>query len=147
MNPTLKWKLIAGFLLVFFAGGVTGAFFSAMMARHFFPPRHGLVAEHMRERLTRELNLTPEQVKKITPAIERSASELERIRMASARRVRQTFEETHREISDNLTDEQRLRLERMRRHREHSMPLQGPRPRPSVSATITPSDPSNSVAE
>ena len=131
MNPTLKWKLISGFLLVFIAGGVTGAFFSAMMARHFFPPRHGIVAQHMRERLRHELNLTPEQVKKITPAIERSATELERIRLASARRVRQTFQETHDEISENLTDEQRVRLQHMHQRREHLMQLKRGTPSPN----------------
>ncbi len=145
MNPTLKWKLISGFLLVFIAGGVTGAFFSAMMARHFFPPHHGIVAQHMRERLRHELNLTPEQVKKITPAIERSASELERIRLASARRVRQTFEETHEEISENLTDEQRARLQRMHQRREHLLQLKRPSPQPSVSPT--PSTATTPVAE
>lgn len=135
MNPTLKWKLIAGFLLVFIAGGVTGALFSAMMARHFYfgPPRHGAVAQHMRDRLRRELNLTPEQVQKIAPTIERSAGELERIRLASARRVRQTFEETHQEISENLTDEQRVRLQRMHERREHFMRLKRKSPLPSAS--------------
>ena len=137
MNPTLKWKLISGFLLVFIAGGVTGAFFSAMMARHFFPPRHGIVAQHMRERLRHELNLTPEQVKRITPAIERSATELERIRLASARRVRQTFNETQEEISENLTDEQRARLQRMHQRREHFMQLKRTSPQPSFSPTAS----------
>lgn len=130
MNPTLKWKLIAGFLLVFIAGGVTGAFFSTTMARHFSPPHHGLVADHMRARLQRELKLTPDQVQKITPTIERSAAELDRIRLASARRVRQTFEETHREISENLTDEQRRRLQQMRMR--HARWLQRSSPTPTA---------------
>jgi Spy/CpxP family protein refolding chaperone len=147
MNPTLKWKLIAGFLLVFIAGGVTGAFFSAMMARHFFPLHHGLVAQHMRERLRRELSLTPEQLQKITPAIERSAKQLEQIRLASARRVRQTFEETHREISENLTPDQRERLQRMHQRREHWMQFRRTSPQPSVSVTATPSGGANSLSE
>ena len=132
MNSTLKWKLVSGFLLVFVAGGMTGALVSAVWARKFSPPHHGLVAEHMRARLQRELRLSPDQVQKITPTIERSAAELERIRLASARRVRQTFDATHREISENLTDEQRQRLQRMRMRRAHWVHSQQPTPAPTA---------------
>src|SRR5438132_1590315 len=43
MNSALKWKLIAGFLLVFLAGGATGVFVSAATAHRFLfgPHRHG----------------------------------------------------------------------------------------------------------
>jgi hypothetical protein len=33
MNRALQWKLIAGFLLVFVAGGITGAFVGGSYAR------------------------------------------------------------------------------------------------------------------
>src|SRR5689334_16535502 len=111
MNPVLKWKLIAGFLLVFIAGGLTGAFFSATLAKHLLlgHQHHDIVAERMRDRLQRELDLTPQQVAKISPIVERSAARLEGIRMASAQEVRQTFSETHRQIAENLDDKQRAR--------------------------------------
>src|SRR6266516_2764541 len=72
MNRALQWKLIAGFLLVFLAGGVTGAFVGAAHARHFFfmAPRPAVISERMRERLQRELSLTPEQVAKISRKLE-----------------------------------------------------------------------------
>ena len=120
MNRALQWKLIAGFVLVFIAGGVTGGFFAAAQARHFLSvPRHeGMVAEHMRARLQRELKLTPEQVAQISPIIEKAGAELEDIRHYSGRRVRETFMKSHDEISGFLTDEQRTKLKRMEsRHR------------------------------
>ena len=41
MNRALQWKLIAGFLLVFIAGGITGAFVGGSYARyHFFELHH-----------------------------------------------------------------------------------------------------------
>ncbi len=76
MNRALQWKLIAGFLLVFLAGGVTGAFVGAAHARHFFfmAPRPAVISERMRERLQRELSLTPEQVAKISPMLDKAAA-------------------------------------------------------------------------
>ncbi len=42
MNRALKWKLIAGFVLVFLAGGMTGAFIVASQTHHlFFGAYHG----------------------------------------------------------------------------------------------------------
>jgi Spy/CpxP family protein refolding chaperone len=121
MNGALKWKLIAGFLLVFAAGGVTGAFVAAATTRHhLFATRHlGIAAERMRERLQAELNLTPDQLAKISPIVDKAAAQLESIRKDTARRVRDTFAETHQQIAADLTPEQRTKLERMReRHRK-----------------------------
>lgn len=120
MNRALQWKLIAGFLLVFIAGGVTGGFFAAATARHFFlgPRHHGLVAERMRERLRVELKLTPEQVAKISPIIEKAGAQVEQIRRDTGHRIRETFAGAHREIAVHLNDEQRVKLQQMRhRHR------------------------------
>jgi Spy/CpxP family protein refolding chaperone len=126
MTGNLKWKLIAGFLLVFVAGGVTGAFLAAATARHYFmPPHRGIAAETMREHLRAQLKLTPEQTAKISPVIEKAGAQLEQIRMETERRVHETFAQVHREISADLTDEQRTKFERMRRrhlqwqHRMH----------------------------
>ena len=73
MNRTLQWKLIAGFLLVFVAGGITGAFVGGSYARrHFFELHHPeRIGGRMKERLRAELNLTPEQVAKISPIIDK----------------------------------------------------------------------------
>jgi Spy/CpxP family protein refolding chaperone len=120
MSRALLWKLIAGFVLVFIAGGVTGAFFAAAHVRHFMsgPPRPGMAAERMRERLRMELKLTPEQLAKISPIIDKAGTQLEQIRTETGRRVHETFAETHREISKDLTEEQRTRLQEMRRRHQ-----------------------------
>jgi len=136
MNTALKWKLIAGFLLVFIAGGVTGAFVAAVTTRHFLfaASHHGMAAERMRARRKTELNLTPEQLAKISPIIDKTAAELEDIRKDTARRVHQTFSEAHQQIAADLTPEQREKLEQMRArhhrwmHRFHGR--RGPRESP-----------------
>ena len=127
MNTALKWKLIAGFLLVFLAGGVTGAFVAAAKTRHFLlmPPNHGMAAETMRRHLRAQLNLTPEQMTKISPIIDRAGAQLEEIRLETGRRVHETFAEANKEMAGELTDAQRAKLEQMRHrhprwlHRRH----------------------------
>ena len=119
MNSALKWKLIAGFVLVFLAGGAAGGFFSAATAHHFFGAhRHGFAAQAMKNRLQWQLRLTDEQMGKISPVIEKTGTQLEQIRGDTGRRVRETIAEAHREIAPILTPEQQQRLKQMEeRHR------------------------------
>jgi len=121
MNRALQWKLIAGFLLVFIAGGTTGAFFGASHARHLFfePPRRALMSERMRERLRTELDLTPEQVAKISPIIDKTAADLEKLRQESGQHVRELITKAHQEIATNLTDLQRAKLQKMEARYRH----------------------------
>ena len=120
MNRALQWKLIAGFMLVFVAGGITGAFVGGSFARHHFLALHRpeLIGGRMKERLRAELNLTPEQVAKISPIIDKTAAQLRDIRRDTARRVHETMAEAHRQMAVNLTDEQRQKLQQIQeRHR------------------------------
>jgi Spy/CpxP family protein refolding chaperone len=132
MNQALKWKLIAGFILVFVAGGISGAFLGGLYARHLFFGFHhpGQIGERMKERLRTELNLTPEQVAKISPIIDRTAVQLREIRRDTGKRVRETIAESHRQMAANLTEEQRQKLqqieERHRHWRHHRFPHEPP---------------------
>lgn len=135
MNQALKWKLIAGFILVFVAGGISGAFLGGLYARHLFFGFHHpeQIGARMKERLRTELNLTPEQVAKISPIIDKTAAELREIRRETARRVHETIAEAHRQMAANLTDEQRQKLQQIEeRHRRwrhrgfHESPAESP---------------------
>jgi len=132
MNRALQWKLIAGFILVFIAGGMTGAFFAVSHSRRMFIELHepGVMFKRMRERLRVELKLTPEQLAKLTPIIEKSTAQLEQIRRETGERVHETFIQAHSEMSAYLTEEQRAKLREMEaRHRSwHGM--HGPHPPP-----------------
>ena len=111
MNQNLQWKLAAGFLLVFIAGGTTGAFFAASRAHHgFFDQPHDMIAERMRDRLRVELQLTPEQVEKIAPIIDKTATELEKAHRETRRLVHEVFVESHRAMAAHLTPEQQAKL-------------------------------------
>jgi Spy/CpxP family protein refolding chaperone len=120
MNEALKWKLIAGFLLVFVAGGITGAALGGLYARqHFFALHHPeRIGARMKERLRAELNLTSEQMTKISPIIDNTAVELGQIRRETRRRVHEVINGSHQQIAVNLTDEQRQKLQQIeQRHR------------------------------
>jgi Spy/CpxP family protein refolding chaperone len=139
MNRALQWKLIAGFILVFIAGGISGAFLGGLYARHHFFQLHHpqLIGARMKERLRAELKLTPEQIAKISPIIDKAAVQLREIRRDTARRVHETIGEAHRQMAVNLTDEQRQKLQQIeerhrrgRHHRFHEPPAESASPTP-----------------
>ena len=135
MNKALQWKLIAGFLLVFVAGGITGAFVGGTYARHhFFEIHHPeRIGARMKERLRSELNLTPEQLAKISPIIDKTTVQLRDIRRDTGRRVHEVITDAHQQMFATLTDEQRQKLQeienrhrRWRHHRFHEAPGEAP---------------------
>jgi Spy/CpxP family protein refolding chaperone len=139
MNRALQWKLIAGFILVFIAGGISGAFLGGLYAQHHFLEFHRpeLIGARMKERLRTDLNLTPEQVAKISPIIDKTALQLGEIRRETARHVHETIAEAHRQLAVNLTDEQRQKLQQIEeRHRRwrhrgfHESPAESASPTP-----------------
>jgi len=136
MSRALQWKLIVGFILVFVAGGMTGAFFGASHARRIFFEAHhgGMMSERMREHLRRQLNLTPEQVAKISPIIDKTAAQLEQIRRDTGRRVHETFAEAHQQMAAHLTDEQRVKLQKIEAHHRHGHGFHELEPSPTESA-------------
>jgi Spy/CpxP family protein refolding chaperone len=115
MNRALQWKVIAGFILVFAAGGITGAYVAVFHAHRVFFEMHepGGMAAHMKERLGSELKLTPEQMNKVAPIVDKTAAQLEQIRVETGQRVHETFMASHRAIAENLTDEQKKKLQEM----------------------------------
>ena len=135
MNRALQWKLIAGFLLVFVAGGITGAFVGGSYARHQFFELHRpeRIGTQMKDSLRAELNLTPEQVTKISPIIDNVDSQLRDIRRDTGQRVHQVMAEAHRQMAANLTAAQREKLQQieeqhrqLRHHHFHEPPAKMP---------------------
>jgi Spy/CpxP family protein refolding chaperone len=129
MNQVLKWKLIAGFLLVFVAGGITGAALGGFYARHLlFEFHHSRrVGDRMKERLRTELRLTAEQIGKISPVVDKTAARLQEIRRDTGRRVHEIITEAHKEIAVNLTDEQRQKLQQIEERHRRWHHRRGPR--------------------
>jgi Spy/CpxP family protein refolding chaperone len=119
VTKALKWQIALALVLVFFAGLATGVFGTVHHIRAFmFEQRAGHLRQRMTEHLRRELQLTPEQVGKVQPIVERSADRLEEIRTETSRRVSETMRQSHEEIAPHLTPEQKAKLEELeKRHR------------------------------
>ena len=116
MNSDLKWKLGLAFLLVFVAGGMTGAFFGVHQIRQHLmlgPPHSGDVSDKMREHLRRSLDLTAEQEKKIGPIADATSARLEAIRVETAERVRTVMDQSKKEIAPLLSPEQQNKLDKL----------------------------------
>jgi Spy/CpxP family protein refolding chaperone len=143
MNSDLKWKLGLAFLLVFVAGGMTGAFFGVHLLRHHMmlgPPHSGDVPDRMREHMRRTLGLTPEQEKKIAPIVDATSAKLETIRVETAERVRTVMEDSKKEVAPLLTPDQQKKLDNLEsEHRKMMMhhgffpPPPPPKDRPAPS--------------
>ncbi len=143
MNASLKAKLVAGFILAFLAGAVTGAFFTFHeghrwhdgFGRHPHP-----VAERMRDRIKSQLDLTPEQMAKVGPILDRAGNELQQIRAETGAKVRQVMSETRQSLEPLLSDAQRAKLatidrhgdgKRGGRHPSRRRAARGPKPEPA----------------
>jgi Spy/CpxP family protein refolding chaperone len=116
MTASLKTKLIAGFLLAFLAGCAAGAFFSFHQARHWradFGRHPQLLTERMRNRMKDQLDLSPEQLAKIGPILDRASRELQDVRAETGAKVRQVMAETNHALQPELTDAQRAKLEKI----------------------------------
>jgi|SRR5215510_6444547 len=140
MNSVLKWKLIAGFVFVFVAGVIAGVALGGLYARHLFFEFHhpGMIGARMKETFRSELHLTPEQMAKISPIIDKTAADLQQVRHDTSRRVGEIWMEAHRQIAANLTDQQRQKLQEMKERHHRWRHRHGPPEFAPESPTATP---------
>lgn len=123
MNPSLKTKLIVGFIIAFLAGGAAGAFLTFYQSRHWrtdFGRHPHALTDRMRDRIQTQLDLTPDQLKKIEPILNHATDELQKIRQDTGAKVREVMAQTNQALGPELTAEQREQLAQIqKRDREH----------------------------
>ena len=129
-----KWKIIAGLLLVFILGTLTGALGTGMILKRqhlFFSDRPEGRKTFIMARLTHKLDLSSEQQTRVEAIVDRVQSEtFQRIR-DGRRFVHAQLEKGFTEIRNELTPDQQRRFDAMRaefeRRREaHSKHIHGP---------------------
>ena len=147
MTASWKAKLLGGFILAFLAGGATGAFLTMHQSRHWrtdFGRHSHSLSERMRTRIKSQLDLTPEQLNKIKPILDRASRELQDIRAQTGAKVRQVMVETERALEPELTDAQRAKLGKLQhagwdkeshRSRRRAVPEEAA---PRADSTVTP---------
>lgn len=123
MTKPARWKVIAYAAALFVAGAVSGA----MMTYHSAETsplkvdRKGQIADHIRQRLTTRLDLTPEQAKKIDPAIEKTAEELEASHRDCLNRISAALDNMHVQIRPELSEGQKEKLKQFEAERREVM--------------------------
>jgi Spy/CpxP family protein refolding chaperone len=131
MNPLTLKKAAAYLCAVFLIGAVSGASLTWRFARqrqHPRPASMDRVHQSMRDRFISRLELTPDQVSRITPFIEK----LERQMQGNFREITRLSDEAissfHASINPILTPDQREELQRMEQERRRYV---HPKPSPS----------------
>jgi len=141
MTHLTKNKIILYLAIIFVAGGVTGAVISLAGAKHrgMGPPDPDKMCRNIRDRLQSELDLTPEQVRRLKPLLEKRVQEMETIHSRTVQEIEALIRKSNQEmaVALELTPTQKAKLEEMEKKRQEFMrkhsgppgPPPGPPPR------------------
>lgn len=131
MNALYRYKTIIYLCAVFLTGVIAGGAVGYGLAhRTFFrPPTKNEMARHILSDLTKELQLTQEQVAQVTPLIENAAKRIHEVNQRAFNQVKEVIQSTDKELSNFLTAEQKKLLEEMHKRRDRNRPG-GPPPGP-----------------
>ena len=123
-----KTKLIAGIVLIFLLGGVTGGLTVQTFFKRGFrdgPPKHRSVgdrAEFIVKRLAKDLDLSPAQVDEIRPIVQESEKAVSALMDSIDPELRATHDRGLAAIREKLNPEQQEKLdqikEKMKKFRE-----------------------------
>lgn len=117
------WKLVLLLSGIFVTGSVTGALLTARFGRHWVSQRAApeqWAPVHLRK-LSERLGLDDAQVQRLQPIVRRNMEEIGRLRSDCMKDIRVAVERMEREISDQLTPEQRSRFEEYNREKRERM--------------------------
>ena len=108
-----KWKLSLYVLAIFLAGGGTGALLTWQVCQRFpvAPLTPEEIGVRLRGRFKSGLDLTPDQVQKIDPLIDRAMRQVEIIRKDTANRVFANVSNLHEQVVIVLTPEQKTKFD------------------------------------
>jgi hypothetical protein len=125
-----KWKIVAGLLLVFVLGALSGVLGTGMvLKRHhpFFSKAPEGRKAFIMKRLTRKLDLTAEQQVRIEAIVDRVQSETFEQMREGRRFMREQLQKGFAEIRKELTPEQQLKFDQMQAERERRRQERGER--------------------
>ena len=141
MKYLTKGKIVLYLAAIFVAGGVTGGVISWRESgeKKWKPPLTSKgICDSFRNRLRVELGLTPQQLERLEPLLQKRATTMEEIRTRTVKELEELIRTSDAEIADtlNLTSDQRAKLQELGKNRhEHfgkgrkggpSPPLQQP---------------------
>ncbi len=116
------WKVILVLIGIFTAGGVTGGFVTLRVTKNRIlnrPVPEEWAPRHLK-RLAERLDLTPDQQEQIRPIVRRNMEQLNRVRSQTMAETQAIVEGMQREVSAQLTAEQRIKFEQMNREQREA---------------------------
>ena len=136
MNQPAPWKTIAFTTTIFLLGGIAGAAIAFGLARHISPrpPFIHDMSQHLQSRLETKLELTPEQLQKVQPAIAKVSAEMQALHAETMKRGSKVMDDFYTTITNALTTGQMQKLEELKKARP-DFPPRGSHPHAHRSAT------------
>jgi len=120
-----RWKLIGYVVAIFVTGGITGAGVALTIANQKAAnPAHSLkVTQRLRNRLGKRLDLTPDQMQKIDPIINKLGIDINAVCSDTVQRLSALLDAAEPQIAAALTPEQKVRLDAIHKKR-HALLIQ-----------------------
>ena len=121
MKYLTKGKIVLYLAAIFVAGGVTGGVISWREngEKKWKPPTAKGICDSFRNRLRSELGLTPQQLERLEPLLQKRVTTMEEIRTRTVKDLEELIRASDAEIADalNLSSDQRAKLQQMERNR------------------------------
>ena len=128
MNWLRHWKVILALLGLFLLGAATGTVITLKVVKRYIEARTNpeRMSQTMLQEYHRRLHLTPEQVERIQPILQRTGREMWELRTEMAGRTFQVIRLSHDEIAAELQPEQREEFARVNQEMRERYGPKGP---------------------
>ena len=128
----MKWmtksKLSLYIAVIFFDGAVSGGVVALRKAQaKSQTPSMEKVCHKMQDRLKVKLGLTEQQFETIRPILDRRTEEIQKIHLRTLQDIEAAIRQSHEEMAQYLTEEQKQKLEEMQAERREWLGKRGKR--------------------
>ena len=117
-TKAIRWKLISGLLLVFVLGVLVGSAGTGYYLKHRLRPMikdHRARKAFIVKRLSKKLNLTPNQKTKIEPIVEQMIDKRSEYYRKTRPEIKQIMDQGFAQIKEELNEDQKKKLDELRK--------------------------------
>lgn len=128
MSWLRHWKVVLALVALFLLGAATGTVVTLKVVKRVIEGRTNpeRMSQSLLQEYQRRLRLTPEQIERIRPILQRTGREMGELRSEMAGRTFQVIRLSHEEIAAELQPEQREEFARVNREMRERFRQQGP---------------------
>ena len=128
MSWLRHWKVVLALTALFLLGAATGTVITLKVVKRVIEGRTNpeRMSQSLLQEYQRRLRLTPEQIERIRPILQRTGREMWELRTEMAGRTFQVIRLSHEEISAELLPEQREEFARVNKEMRERYRQQGP---------------------